>query len=312
MLPFSLMLFNAVSMSHVDPEREVLDLGLENAQYIRPAFERDTFHKTFTVKSVRPTRDGQDTVIVFHCEVFNQNQELVFSVDKAMMYRGVRPFLQQKSPGSSPAEDAVFKESRLYTHLERNSADLPVNSYLARLEVGELVLHNMCRPVGHTANRSLNTSFRLTHPLLLNSRRYKDTELVVGGGLVLSATMAAASKCLYEVLTESVVSCSFLNRVHPQDLLGGITYIKDIRSIGNGNLQMISARTLGIRDCDIAEELQDTELPLELFLGKARRGLMEELVAETAPQLSGKLAVSVDRVLIRQNPFSQAGYMPLL
>lgn len=60
---------------------------------------------------------------------------------------------------------------------------------------------------------SLNNLNRYGHPMLSNFKRFKDSEIVVPGGLICAASHAASSGQLYEVLHEEVVSCSFNHRV---------------------------------------------------------------------------------------------------
>jgi hypothetical protein len=59
-LPFGLTLFLATSMTHEDTAK--VHVGLGNVQYLWPAFAGDTFTKSFRVKSVRNTSDGNHSV----------------------------------------------------------------------------------------------------------------------------------------------------------------------------------------------------------------------------------------------------------
>lgn len=59
-LPFPLALFLTSSMSHADAAK--VQVGFGAVQYLWPAFAGDTFTKTFQVKSVRNTSDGNHSV----------------------------------------------------------------------------------------------------------------------------------------------------------------------------------------------------------------------------------------------------------
>lgn len=59
-LPFPLALFLTSSMSHADAAK--VQVGFGAVQYLWPAFAGDTFRKTFQVKSVRNTSDGNHSV----------------------------------------------------------------------------------------------------------------------------------------------------------------------------------------------------------------------------------------------------------
>ena len=59
-LPFSLALFLASSMTHADTAK--VQVGFGKVHYLWPAFPGDTFTKSFTVDSVRNTSDGNHSV----------------------------------------------------------------------------------------------------------------------------------------------------------------------------------------------------------------------------------------------------------
>lgn len=79
-IPFSLMLFLAGSMSHADHAK--LQIGFGVGVYHWPAFAGDTFRKRFVIKSLRPTSDGQNTILKVGCEIHNQRDMKLFSCEK--------------------------------------------------------------------------------------------------------------------------------------------------------------------------------------------------------------------------------------
>ena len=79
-IPFSLMLFLAGSMSHADHAK--LQIGFGAGVYHWPAFAGDTFRKRFVIKSLRPTSDGQNSILKVGCEIHNQRDMKLFSCEK--------------------------------------------------------------------------------------------------------------------------------------------------------------------------------------------------------------------------------------
>ena len=79
-IPFSLMLFLAGSMSHADHAK--LQIGFGVGVYHWPAFAGDTFRKRFIIKSLRPTSDGQNSILKVGCEIHNQRDMKLFSCEK--------------------------------------------------------------------------------------------------------------------------------------------------------------------------------------------------------------------------------------
>jgi 2-methylfumaryl-CoA hydratase len=231
-LPFYMILFKAISMGHVDEEREVLDIGFDNATYIRPAYPGDTIKQQFTIKHLKNTSNGKNTLVVVGCELFNQRQQLIFSVDKTMLFPNISAPASNLSapPKTAPAPP----RSHLLSHILYNSDNLSTTNNLAILTEGQLVLHSVSRPIGPAANMALSTLFRWTHPSIFNLRRYKDEELLVPGGLILAASISASSRGLFETLNESLESCVFLNKVSPVDLIGAVSYVQSIKNIKDG------------------------------------------------------------------------------
>jgi acyl dehydratase len=85
-LPQNFLLGHAVSMSHLDATRDVLDLGFENATYIVPVYSGDTIKKSFYLKSMKNTSNGS-TILTVGCQLFNQHGQLVYMVDKFMLFK---------------------------------------------------------------------------------------------------------------------------------------------------------------------------------------------------------------------------------
>jgi acyl dehydratase len=62
-------------------------LGLDNVRYPKPTFCGDTIHVDIVVKSKRETSKPDRGVIVFDHTVYNQNGEVVMTMEKTRMIR---------------------------------------------------------------------------------------------------------------------------------------------------------------------------------------------------------------------------------
>lgn len=91
-------------------------------------------------------------------------------------------------------------ESNLLRRIKFGVSQLPgsvTTSSHMLLREGQLILHRMSRMVGKSMSWGLSTLFRLTHPLLYNSTRFKENDIVLSGGLVMAATLSSSnSVCL--------------------------------------------------------------------------------------------------------------------
>jgi hypothetical protein len=312
LLPFSMLMFMTGTMSHVDDQREVLDLGIKNAVYAFPAYAGDTFSKTFYIRDLRTTRNGEDTIVTIHCDLTNAvTHQTVFSLDKVMMYphqiasahphKGSSPRIFSPDSAASFANQKL-NQNELQTLILNNYHRTHTSSTLAFLRQNQLILHGMTRHLGAATSMQLSTLFRMTHPLLYNLSRYDEAELVVAGGLVVAASHACSARSFYEVLYEEMMECSFQNKVSHSDTIGSISYILGIRSL-NDKLEEVTVRTIGLKNIDVARELSEVELPLDLFVqNNLKPSEYEYICQEQIPQLSGKIVCQSVRKLIRQSP----------
>jgi hypothetical protein len=296
-------------MGHVDETREVLDIGFENATYIRPTYSGDTLKQHFTIKHLQNTSNGKNVIVTVLCELTNQRGQLIFSVDKLMLFPDVRA--PDYNVSAKPSRAPEKPRSHLLSHILYNCDNLPSNNALAQLHEGQLLLHSVSRPIGSSTNMALSTLFRWSHPSIYNLKRYREEEILVPGGLVLAGTIAASSRGLFETLNESLDSCLFLNKVSPVDLIGAVSYVQRIHPIKEG-MEEVTIVTLGLKNVDVARELQDVALPVELFTHALHRKQVEALVQEKVPLLAGKIVVKAVRTVVRQSPYAMSRSIPLL
>eukprot|EP01040_Poterioochromonas_malhamensis_P014875 gene14875-16553_t len=151
-VPFSLMLFLAGSMSHADHAK--LQVGFSKAQYHWPAFAGDTFKKSFIIRKLRSTSDKRHSIFTIHCQLVNQRGVVVFTCEKTMLF----PFEVPPSEVviSPPPET---KKSDFLDHLVRQAEILQEkgSQTLTTLRPGQLILHTLTRPLSETHSMQLAT-----------------------------------------------------------------------------------------------------------------------------------------------------------
>lgn len=297
-VPFSLMLFLAGSMSHADHAKA--QTGYHNAKYHWPAFAGDTFRKRFVIQSLRTTSDGRHSIFNIMCELRNQRDRIVFTTQKTLMF----PF---KVPASSvTSEQAADAGNDFLDHLIKQAETLQGigSQTLTSLRPGQLILHTLARPLSETQMMQLATLGRLTHERHFNTRLYKRSELFIPGGLVLGMASSLASRDLHEVLYEELKECSFPNNLHPGETVGAITYISDLEEHVSGDIEALNIRTFGVKNIDVVRSLAGRSLPIELFKSDKilRPAALEELLKKHCPELCKHIVCIADRRIYRQAP----------
>lgn len=311
-LPLYMLLGHLLSMSHVDSSLDVLDLGFENAVYVNPAFSGDTIHKSFTVKSIRPTQNKANTIVTIKCNLFNQKNQLLVSADKIMLFYGLQT---KPGAGGNAAPPSPLPKSHLLSSIIDHSNSLHFPSSRP-LSVGQCLLHHISAPLGLDRHLSLLSTYRMSHPRLVNLAKYHPGELLVPGVTVAALAHSTANRALFEVLHETVDSCSLVNTVSPLDSISGITYIQSINDLTDSGLgsplAQVRAVTVGVKNIDVTRDLAGVSIPLELFDKNLRPGEVESMLDSTCPLLKNKVVVRSSRTLIRQSIYSRQEQTPLL
>ena len=296
-VPFSLMLFLAGSMSHADHAK--VQTGFKNAKYHWPAFSGDTFRKRFVIQSLRTTSNGRNSLFSILCELRNQRDRVVFTTEKTMLFNF-------KVPGSSVTSDALEDAGTDFLdHLIKQTETLQDigSQTLTSLRPGQLILHSLARPLSETHMMQLATLARLTHERHFNTRLYQRSELYVPGGLVFALTTSLASRDLHEVLYEELLDCAFPNHLHPGETMSAITFVDDLEEHVSGDVEAINLRTIGIKNLDVTRALAGRALPLELFKGKIPRpAALEEMLRKNCSELCKIVVCIADRRIYRQAP----------
>lgn len=258
-MPFSLMLFLAGSMSHADHAK--YQVGFSDGCYHWPAYSGDTFKQQFTIRSLRSTSDQQNSLLRIHCQLSNQRNRVVFTCEKTMLFPTRVPPSAVEVP-----RPPVTAQNDFLSHLIKQAAILQESGSqtLAALHPGQVILHSMIRPLLHTQIIQLATLARLTHERHFNTRLYRREEMLVPGGLVLAMTCALASRDLHEVLFEELIDCAYPNNLCPGDTVGAVTFIRMHEEHISGDIEAVTVRTIGIKNCDVKKALLDVDLPTEV------------------------------------------------
>jgi acyl dehydratase len=296
-LPFSLALFLTSSMSHADAAK--VQVGFGKVSYLWPIFAGDTLSKSFTVNAVRNTSDGNHSVIHFTCDLINQRKRLCMRADKRMLFQ----FPVPDSSATNSLHEEIADTHVFRDHLLSQAnvlAKQPSHS-LAKLQAGQLILHSLHRSLTFTQSQQLASLARLTHPRHFDTRRYdRFSEILIPGGLVLGITMSASARDLHEILHEEIQSCSYANPLHPENMVGAISYVSHVDDTLAGDLELVTVTTIGVKNINVQHDLADTPIPLELFTPGIFSKHMEQICKESCLELSNKIVVQVTRKILRQ------------
>ena len=297
LLPFSAMLNLTLCMA-VEPFSEtcLLHLGLEEVVYEKPAHAGDTFRCYIFIEKLRNTSDGRRSVITSRHILLNQNSERILSFKRKTLFPKIDD-LEAKIRLSIPEnsklnETLATKNTTVLTDFIdcSNLSEHPINCH--KIASNELLIHDASRHLGESENLLFTTLFRNTHPVHFNYLRYQKKDIIVCGGFVLAITLANALKDLKQVVDQRIISCSHINKIAPMDTISSVSYIHSRKL--EDNLEVLTIKTLGIRNVDIANELNDCDWPLDLFAQEdLRPAKMEKLLREEMPELFHKVCIQI-------------------
>jgi len=116
---------------------------------------------------------------------------------------------------------------------------------------------------------------------------------------VLGLALSASSRDLHEVLHEEMPRVSFVHAVHPNDVVGAMTYVKEVKELV-GDLELLTVRTVGFKS-GVISSWEELEFPVELFFTEGLSTREVEAICRVhCPELSTKIVVIADRKIIRQ------------
>jgi hypothetical protein len=156
----------------------------------------------------------------------------------------------------------------------------------------ELIIHDASRLISESENLSFTTLFRNTHPVHFNHMRYQKDEIIVCGGFVMALVLANALKDFKQVVDQKIISCSHINKIAPNDTISSVSYIQE-REIHH-DYEVITIKTLGLRNIDPSVELSSHNWPVSLFnKTEMRPAAMESLLKKEMPELFHKVCVQL-------------------
>ena len=306
-IPFSLALFLTSSMSHADAAK--VQVGFGRVWYVWPTFAGDTFRKSFQVNERRNTSDGNHSIIHFTCDLINHRGRLCMRADKRMLFSFAVPESNVTSSSNNDTTNVDAVDEPDQAHLFRDHLMSKANTVLAeqpshtwtRFRVGQCILHTMNRSLTFSQSQQLASLARLTHERHFDTKKYdRNSEIWIPGGLVLGLAMSASARDLHEILHEEMISVNYVNSLSPGQIVGAVSYISGVDSVSApGDLEVLTVRTLGIKNLDVQRDLEGIGIPLDLF-ESATPKQVEEICKKQCPVLKNKIVVQVERKILRQ------------
>jgi hypothetical protein len=111
---------------------------------------------------------------------------------------------------------------------------------------------------------------------------------------------------LHEIIHEELTECVFPNSLLPDEVVGAVSFITKLEEHISGNIECVTVRTLGIKNVDVVKDLQNIEIPLEIFtttpMAQRWKVSLEAILREKCPILSKNIVCIVDRKIYRPAP----------
>merc|ERR550539_451443 len=198
------------------------------------------------------------------------------------------PYAQSFTLGS------VKKKSQLEKLLLDNPQAVPNSKSLMPLYPGMLIIHGLQRPLGLSNSLELAMLFRMIHPNITNTARSATDQLVVPGPQMVALTCSASGRELYEILSQKIITASFVNKLSPQEPVGAVSYVKNTKRISH-KLEEVTLVTVGIKNIDVAQYCTSADLPRGLFEHVGMRpSQVRALCQAEAPVLADKIVTHVE------------------
>ena len=289
-------------------------LCFKNVFQQRPLVAGDTVRAMFCVDSAEKKRggDGSQYCIANSTHwIVNQQEEVVFQVDKKTMFSPSHCNIQETSETRAASLDPLKSLHR------QNLLQQPEGVFLPRLPVpklipGQLLVHDFVKIMGDSEVRMLCTLLNIVNPHHHNKVRYQATDLLIPGPFVMSAALGSSALDIGEIIYEDIPLCINPNKVNFGDQIGAITYIESCEPLSNNpQLEEVRLKHLALKNTDM-EILSEMEIPKKLFEAKVMKpSEYESICAAEIPMLLHKIACIVERRIIRVRPgFAKDGCIP--
>ena len=302
-LPFSLLLNLCLCLS-VEPFSQTcrFHLGLRDARHIAPVRMGDTVRARIRVEALRNTSSGDAAVIVTTHILQNQHGEVVFALTKDSYYDAIPELEGRGELPRAGADHALFDaalaapaNSGMGVRVD-NGAFIPAH---VPVSAGEVILHPAVRPIGWSENLELTTLVRNTHPIHFDAQRYGREGIVVCGGFVQALVQGLASPEFRQVIEERLIHSFHAGTVMPEDRLGALSRVLEVRDLGDGTEEVVVS-TLGLINVDVEQELIGVAIPDALFGPEpVKPAVLRAMCAKHCPVLENRIALRAVRVLRR-------------
>ena len=222
--------------------------------------------------------------------------------DKRMLFSFAVP--ESNATSNNDAVDVPDKANLFRDHLLSKAntvlAEQPSHTWTT-FRVGQCILHSMNRSLTFSQSQQLASLARLTHERHFDTKKYdRNSEIWIPGGLVLGLAMSASARDLHEILHEEMISVNYVNSLCPEQIVGAVSYIAGVDSDSvPGDLEMLTVRTLGIKNLNVQRDLEGVGIPLELFQSATPKQI-EDICKKHCPILMHKIVVQVERKILRQ------------
>jgi len=108
----------------------------------------------------------------------------------------------------------------------------------------------------------------------------------------MAVALANALKDLKQVVDQQIISCSHINKIGPLDTISSVSYIHE--SELENDCEVLTIKTIGLRNIDAATELSNCDWPMELFSKKELRPAeMELLLSNEMPEIFHKVCIQI-------------------
>ena len=302
-LPFSLLLNLCLCLS-VEPFSQTcrFHLGLRDARQIAPVRMGDTVRARIRVEALRNTSAGDAAVIVTTHILDNQHGEVVFALTKDSYYAAIPGLEGRAELDRTGAEHVAFDAALIAQAHSGAGARVDNGAYLppsTPVTAGEVILHPAVRPIGWSENLELTTLVRNTHPIHFDAQRYGRKGIVVCGGFVQALVQGLASPEFRQVIEERLIHSFHAGTVMPEDRLGALSRVLEVRDLGDGTEEVVVS-TLGLINVDVEQELVGVAIPDALFGPEPiKPATLRDMCTAHCPVLENRIALRAVRVLRR-------------
>jgi hypothetical protein len=296
-MPFSAVLNLTLCMA-VEPYSEncLLHLGLEDVVYESPAYSGDTFKCYIQIEKLRNTSDNKRSVITSTHILINQNSERILSFKRNTLFS----FITEINSKTGEIVEKDKKLSSLFIKKKDSQIAKFINWKLLpkrlcdnnKFEKRDLIIHDASRLISESENLLFTTLFRNTHPIHFNYLRYKKNDIVICGGFVMAVVLSNALKDFKQVIDQKIISCSHINKIGTNDTISSVSFIH--RCEVDRNYEVLTIKTIGLRNIDAAIELKNRPWPISLFdMKDLRPAALESLLQKEMPELFHKVCVQL-------------------